>query len=70
MGDRTRAHKVSGTLRSAWGKAWCVSKGVLPTDEAMMSALDIGIMSWETSVVECIEYDSKLLQQLNKAHSD
>jgi hypothetical protein len=66
FGERTRMHKIGGTLRSAWGKAWCVEKGVQPTDEGMMRALDMGIMKWEASVIECIEYDAKLLQQLIK----
>lgn len=67
MEDRTKAHKVSGTLRSAWGKAWCVDKGVEPTDEGMMRALNTGILSWETNVIQCIGYDVKLVQQLLKA---
>ena len=67
LADRTRAHKVSGTLRSAWGKAWCVEKGVEPTDEGMMRALDMGILSWQAIVIECIGYDVKLVQQLLKA---
>ena len=67
LGDRTKAHKVSGTLRSAWGKAWCVEKGVEPTDGGMMNALDTGILSWQANVIECIEYDAKLAQQLLKA---
>ena len=67
LGDRTRAHKVSGTLRSAWGKAWCVEKGVLPVDKDMMRAIDRGIMSWEANVMECIGYDTKLMQKLTKA---
>ena len=64
FGDRTRTHKVSGTLRSAWGKAWCVGKGVEPTDEGMMRALDMGVLSWQASVIECIGFDTKLVQQL------
>jgi hypothetical protein len=66
FGDRTKMHKISGTLRSAWGKAWCLEKDVQPTEEGMMRALDMGIMTWEASVVQCIEYDVKLLQQLIK----
>ena len=62
--ERTKAHKVSGTLRSAWGKAWCVDNEVQPTDEGMMEALDAGLMSWKATVVQCVGYDAKLLQQL------
>jgi hypothetical protein len=64
---RTRTRKVAGTLRSQWGKAWCVEKGVQPTDEGMMTALDEGILRWQASVVQCIDYDVKLLSQLMKA---
>ena len=67
LGDRTRAHKVSGTLRSAWGKAWCVENGVQPIHEEMMRALNMGILSWQANVIECIGYDVKLVQQLLKA---
>jgi hypothetical protein len=67
MGDRTKAHKVSGTLRSAWGKDWCVEKGVDPNHEGMMEALNMGILSWQVNVIECIGYDVKLAQQLLKA---
>ena len=64
MKERTRAHKVSWTLRTAWGKAWCVEKGVEPTNEGMMGALNMGILSWQANVIECIGYDAKLVQQL------
>lgn len=66
LGDRTRAHKVSGTLRNAWGRAWCVEKGVQPTTEGMTKAFDTGILSWEAVVVECIGYDVNLVQQLSR----
>ena len=65
VGERTRLNKVQGTLRSQWGKAWCVDKGIMPTDEAMMKALDDGVMSWQAAVLECIDYDTELLRQLS-----
>jgi len=64
LGERTRVHKVQGTLRSQWGKAWCVDKGVMPTDEGMMRAFDEGTMSWQAAVIQCIDYDVDLLRQL------
>jgi hypothetical protein len=67
LGEKTKARKIQGTLRSQWGKAWCVDSGVDPTDEAMRKALDDGVMSWQVSVVQCIDYDAKLVQQLVKA---
>ena len=67
LSERTKLNKISGTLRSAWGKAWCVEKGVLPVDKDMMRAIDRGIMSWEANVMECIGYDTKLMQKLTKA---
>jgi len=65
--EKTKFRKIRGTLRSKWGKEWCVDCGVLPTDEAMMKAFDDGVMSWQASVVQCINYDSKLVQQLVRA---
>lgn len=67
MGEKTKFRKVRGTLRSKWGKEWCVESGVLPTDEAMMKAFDDGVISWQAIVVQCIDYDSKLVQQLVRA---
>jgi Domain of unknown function (DUF6697) len=67
LGERTRIRKIQGTLRSQWGKAWCVEKGVLPTDEGMMTAFNEGTLLWQASVVECIDYDADLLQQVIKA---
>jgi len=67
FGERTKAHKVSGTLRAAWGREWCTDKGVAPTDEGMMRALDEGDMHWQAYVVQCIGFDAKLLQQVNRA---
>jgi hypothetical protein len=64
---RTRNRKVVGTLRSQWGKTWCVENGIQPTDEGMMAALDEGILRWQASVIQCIDYDVKLLHQLLKA---
>jgi hypothetical protein len=64
---RTRTRKVLGTLRSQWGRAWCEEKGIQPNEEGMMAALDEGILRWQASVLECIDYDVKLLGQLLKA---
>jgi hypothetical protein len=67
LGEKTKARKIQGTLRGQWGKAWCVDSGVNPSDEAMWKALDDGIMSWQVNVVQCIDYDAKLVQQLVRA---
>jgi len=67
LSERTRNHKVQVTLRSQWGKAWCIEKGVMPTDEGMTQALDEGIMTWQATVIECIDYDANLLRQLMRA---
>jgi hypothetical protein len=67
LGEKTKFRKIRGTLRSKWGKEWCVDSGVLPTEEAMMKAFDDGIMSWQATVVQCINYDSKLVHQLVRA---
>ena len=64
--QRTRQNKVSGTLRSQWGRQWCTELGVVPTEEEMMKALDDGIMSWQAAVIECIDYDEGLLTQLTR----
>lgn len=67
FGDRTKAHKVSGTLRAAWGKEWCVEKGVAPTFDGMLKAFDDGDMHWHAYVVQCVDYDTKLFQRLIRA---
>jgi hypothetical protein len=61
---RTKKNKVSGTLRSAWGQAWCEEKGVKPSDEEMLNAFDVGILQWEAHVIECVDWDRTLFQQL------
>jgi hypothetical protein len=66
-GDRTKARKVHGTLRGVWGKEWCEEKGVVASPEAMMSALDIGILHWEVSIIACIEFNHRLLEELLEA---
>jgi hypothetical protein len=66
FGDRTRLNKVRATLRSQWGQSWCVEKGVEPTETGMMKALDDGVMSWHVSVIQCLQFDNKILQKLIK----
>ena len=39
----------------------------MPTDEGMTQALDEGIMTWQATVIECIDYDANLLRQLMRA---
>ena len=67
FGERTKLNKVRATLRSQWGQSWCVEKGVQPIEAEMMKALADGTMVWHASVVQCINFDKKLLQKLIKA---
>jgi len=59
-----RKNKVTGTLRSAWGAAWCEEKGIRALDDDMLHAFDVGILQWEAHVIECIDWDKELFQQL------